>query len=359
MSYDVLRRELKQGVVRGLYLFYGPEEYLKRYYAGEIEKLVADPIAKDVSRIVFEDNADPGAVYDACAAYPLFGGKRLVVLKNCGLFKPGQSGAKRGRAKRETKPVERQSGDATPASLPFATIIEALPEFTCLLIIEDEADKRLSLFKQISEKGLIVEFSYRSPNELEDWVKAIAGRDGKMFARDALKHFVAFSTGSMTELRSELDKLLMYTQAKSGITLEDVNAVCDLSLKVKIFGLLDSILAGKKRQANDELDALLREREPAMRIIASISNHLVLLRQIKGLADAGVKLTEATKLMGLNPYRTEILWRQSARLASGAVERAIEQCCYCDMAIKNGYESDLAALRMLVMSIDVKNPAAM
>ena len=87
MSYETLRRELKQGVARNLYLFYGPEDYLKRHYTGELEKLIVEPIAKDVSINVFEGKPDPGAIYDACMAYPFFGGRRLVVLKNCGLFK--------------------------------------------------------------------------------------------------------------------------------------------------------------------------------------------------------------------------------------------------------------------------------
>jgi DNA polymerase-3 subunit delta len=38
MSMQILTEELKKGKIRNLYLFYGPEEYLKNYYLEVIEK---------------------------------------------------------------------------------------------------------------------------------------------------------------------------------------------------------------------------------------------------------------------------------------------------------------------------------
>ena len=369
MSYEVLKRELKQGITRGLYLFYGPEEYLKKHYCGELEKLVVEPFAKDVSFNMFEGKPDSGALYDACNSYPLFGNRRFVVIKNSGLFKQGAGTGGRQRrgaksAARGGKSPDKTSGTGAgeqPDDSPQNTggifspdyIIDNLPEFICMLFIEDEVDKRLSLFNKVNGKGLVVEFSYRTPAELEAWVRAIAGQDGKKITKEALRHFVAFSSGSMTDLRSEIDKLLIYTTDKQGITLEDVTKICSFSLKARIFGLLDNVLSGDKKRALSELEALFYEREPAMRILSALSNHLILLRQIRGFADSGFKLSEAAKLMGLNPYRAEILWRQGARAAPRAVGQAIELCKKQDMAVKSGATDDVTALRLLIASITV------
>ena len=393
MSYDILRRELKEKKTRGLYLFYGPEEYLKRHYASEIEKLVIEPFAKDISYNMFEGKLDPGALYGACAAYPMFGDRRLVVLNNCNLFKPAQSGAsKRGKGKNSVAGVSQfslassveadgliqignlneiskdgdsdiggvESGNDGVAGaekqggkkrVTIESVIDELPDFTCLLIIEQEIDKRLSLFKQVAAKGLVVEFAYRTPAELEDWVRAIAGRDRLQFTRDALRHFVGNAGETMTALRAELDKLLLYAAGSRGITIDDVNAVCSFSLKIKIFDLLDNVLAGQKRLAILELETLLKEREPAMRVLSTVSNHIVLLAHIKELAARGVRLPDATKQLGLNPYRAEKLWRQSARVTPETLFRAVELCNEQDVAIKTGKIKDIAALHMLVASI--------
>jgi DNA polymerase-3 subunit delta len=347
MSYELLRQELKEGKTRGLYLFYGPEDYLIRHYAREIEKNVVEPFAKDISYSFFQEQIDLRALYDACVAYPLFGDRRLVVVKDSGLLKQGAGGGRR------KKGGEGPAGAETAASahdLSLSAIIDILPNSTCLLIIEKEVDKRLALFGKIGKKGLIVEFALRTAGEIEEWARAIAGRDGLKFTRDALRLFTELAGETMTEVRAELDKLLMYCAGGQGITRGDVLAVCGFSLKTRIFDLLDNILAGRKKQALSELDILLGEREPAMRIMAAISNHLILLRHIKGLAADGVKPHEAAVFMGLNPYRAEKLWRQSSRISPQTITAAIEQCFEQDNAIKSGRINDTAALYVLTSS---------
>ena len=395
MSYDILRHEIKNGITRGLYLFYGPEEYLKLHYCAEIERLTIEPSAKDVSYTIFEGKPDIQAISDACSAYPLFGGKRLVVLKDCGLLKQSVGGGRRRSGKTsggapsaaksipsgkkgvslgtkgvpsetrgissETKGIYSESKDVPSGKqkndMSLGTVIDMLPEFTCLLIMETEVDRRLALYNQICEKGLTVDFAYRSPADLEAWVRALAGRDGVKFTRDALKLFIGNTGESMTEVRSELDKLLMYVAGRQGITTDDIAAVCRFPLKSRVFDLLDNLLAGRRRQAISELDALLHEREPAMRIISALSNHLILLRQLKNLADGGIKLPEAAKLMNLHPYRAEKLWRQSANAAPRDITRAIEQCHEQDVAIKSGHIGDVLALQLLISSISIQKAA--
>ena len=354
MSFDILKREIKEGFTRGLYLFYGPEEYLKQYYAAEVERLVVDPIAKDISLSVFEEKPDLRSLNDACSAYPLYGSKRLIVIKNSGLLKQGAgSGRRKGGKTQPAKGLQDDNSQQPDKGLSLRGIINDLPDFTCLLILEQEVDKKLAIYNDITKKGLAVEFTYRSASELEDWVRAIAGRDGIAFARDALKQFIDNTGESMMDIRSELDKLLMYAAGKRGITAGDLAAVCVFPLKARIFDLLDNLIAGKKKQAVAELALLLRDREPAMRILSTLSNHLILLRQIKNLAVNGVKLPEATRLLGLNPYRVEKLWRQSFKIAPRAIEKAIEKCHQQDLAIKNGHINDIQALQMLLLTINI------
>ena len=352
MSYDILRQELKKGIMRGLYLFYGPEEFLIQHYLADIENRVVAPFAKEVSVSVYDGRPDPGALHNACAAYPLLGDKRLVVVNNSGLFKPGAEGAE---GKRKGGRGGAKSKKSAPAAhenkMSYNTVIEDLPDFTCLIFIEQDVDRRLSLYNQIAAKGLAVEFAYRDPAELEDWARAIAGREGKKFTREAIRYFIENAGESMTGIRTELEKLLTYTVMKQGITLDDVMDVCSFSLKTKIFDLLDNVLSGRKRQAISELDAMLRGREPVMRVLSVLSNHLVLLRQMKVFSENGVRLSEVTQLMGLNSYRAEKLWRQIARVSPQVLARAIAMCCEQDIAIKSGRVDDETALRLLVFSI--------
>ena len=40
MSIEILKEELKSKKVGNLYLFHGPEEYLKQYYLNNIEEIM-------------------------------------------------------------------------------------------------------------------------------------------------------------------------------------------------------------------------------------------------------------------------------------------------------------------------------
>ncbi|MDR3120794.1 MAG: DNA polymerase III subunit delta [Clostridiales bacterium] len=361
MSLEVLKRELKEGKGRGLYLFYGPETYLVRHYAAELEKLVVEEFARQISYQEFGERPDPGAVYDACMAAPLFGERRMVVVRRAGLLKPA-AGAGGGKKKPPAKKSTAASGASGPsrgsgaarrgaANVTFEALIEDLPPSTCLLIIEDEVDKRLKLFGQIGRGGLVVEFPYQPPHELEKWVAAIAARDGKRFTRGALRLFMEGAGESMTEIRSGLDKLLLYAAEKTGIDEDDVAAVCPAPLKTRIFDLMDAVSAGKRLAALSLLDDLLAMREPVQLVMSLLSDHLVKLSLIKRLAMQGMRPKEAAALTGLHPYRTEKLWQQGARLDPEQLARAVEACYDRDLAIKSGRMDETLALELLIASI--------
>jgi DNA polymerase III delta subunit len=448
MSLDVLKRELKENTIRRLYLFYGPETYLARHYAGEIEKRAVSEFAKTVSLTVFEGRPELESVHEACQAYPLFGDRRMVVIKDSGLLKPspragagkgdqgddggdqdggegeggaggssgsggragngdgsdssggsgrgggpdsnngsgsgfngyaggtgaegnsaegnsagissagsfGGAGAGRGAAAKKPAPARGSQGAAArgaarPAALTFETIVSELPDTTCLLIVEKEVDKRMKLYSLIAKTGLAVEFPLQKPPELEKWVANIAARSGKQFERGAQGYFMEKSEDSMTAIKSELDKLLMYTGERSRITMGDIAAVCSFSLKARIFDLMDAVVAGQRLKAIAELRALMEQREPAIRIMAMLSGHLALLRHMKLMSGRGMQLNEITELMKLNPYRAKILWRQCRRCQPDRLDGAIKKCYEQDFAVKSGRLDKDAALELLVASL--------
>ncbi|MDR1440740.1 MAG: DNA polymerase III subunit delta [Clostridiales bacterium] len=417
MSLDILKRELKANQIRKLYLFYGPEKYLARHYSHEIESRVVDDFARMVSYDVFEGSQKLEPIYEACQSPPLFGGRRMVVVKNAGIFKasakPSEEGADSasrnaagggdegaapetgaqadtraeagtpaagalaagaghgaaGEKNAGAKPASRAKKSASagmrgmPAGtkraaakpgagkLDFGTIMAELPDTSCLLVVEDEIDKRLKLFTQASKIGLVVEFPYQKPSDIERWIANIAAREGKSFERGALRHFLEKSEESMTEIRSELDKLLAYTGQRKRVTMDDIAAVCSFSLKARIFDLMDAVVAADKPKAIYELHALLTLREPAIRVMSMLSGHMILLRQVKLMTERGRRLEEITELMKLNPYRAKILQRQCRHCGLGRLEGAIQKCYEYDLAVKSGRLDKDLALELLVASI--------
>jgi DNA polymerase-3 subunit delta len=337
MSVEILKKELRDHHIRNLYLFYGPETYLVEQYAHALENSVVDGAAKTFCKNLFEGAADAGGVYDACMAYPIFGERRMVVVKNAGILKP----AARTGANPRKPAAEKMS---------FERVVANLPAYTCLLILEEEVDKRLKLFTQIARNGLAVEFPRQKTADLGRWATEIAARAGKTFEYNALRIFLEKSDDAMTEMRNELEKLMCYTGARTRILSQDVSAVCAFPLKTKIFDLMDAVASGDKLKAILELADLTAMKEPAQKIMIMLSRHLIQLCQMKSLTRQGMGLNEVTELMKLNPYRAKIMWRQCEKFQLEQLTRAVQKCRDQDVAVKRGLLDGNLALELLVAS---------
>src|SRR5690606_21158134 len=101
---------------------------------------------------------------DACETFPVFAPRKLVIVKNSGLF---YSKTKKNTASSD-KDAPSEEDDVKPMmetrvknkpQEALTDYIPDLPDTTCLIFIENQADKRLKLYKQVVSSGLALEFN--------------------------------------------------------------------------------------------------------------------------------------------------------------------------------------------------------
>jgi len=85
MSIDKLKLEVKNKSLGKLYLFYGEEEYLKKFYLGKIEEIILSRDQTGLNKIVIEGKAEASKIIEACEIMPFFAEKNWLLLKsrNC------------------------------------------------------------------------------------------------------------------------------------------------------------------------------------------------------------------------------------------------------------------------------------
>ena len=375
MSLSILRQELKTNKLRCIYLFYGPETYLLNFYVEDIKSRILDPATKQVNYSLFEGRADIAGIVSACTTMPMLSDKKLVVLKNTGLFKAAKTASGSSLSEptdgdpyelqeSETSDPEGGSTDMSadessetksqsssrPADV-LNELFKEFPDFTCLIIIEESVDKRLSIYKSLTKYGLVVEFQLQPIRDLEVWVMNLAGKEGKVFDRGARAVFMQKCEPSMIDIKNEIDKLILYTGSKKSIEISDIESVCSFSVKTKIFDLIDSLVNGNRMEAIRELNELIVLKEPVQKIFIMISRHFIQLRQIKHLADSGMNLNETTTRMALNPYVAQKMWRQRLKFQNDKLDDIIRKCYYQDIAVKSGELDSDSALEALIASI--------
>lgn len=342
MSLDILKKQLKEDRLQNIYLFTGAEEYLKKYYANAIARLIIQEENKEFNYIYFEGKTETEAIISNCETLPMFSDKKLVIAKNTGLFK-----GKKGEA--ADSGSDKKSGKDK-----LADYLENMPDYTCLIFIESEIDKRMKLVNTIKKCGLIVEMDYQKPADLVKWVVKVLNSHNKNIDQMTASYIVENSEYSMTELLNEIEKLVNYAGNKSEISLKEAEIVCNKTIKSRIFDLTDAISEGNNSRALSLLNDMAALKEPMQKVLFMIIRQIRMVYRIKLLRKQGVREDAAAKQLGLTPFVAAKVMNISRNLDISVLEKAMYYSLELDESIKTGKMSDRIAIELLIASMGQK-----
>jgi DNA polymerase-3 subunit delta len=328
MSMQILTEELKKGKIRNLYLFYGPEEYLKNYYLEVIEKNIIDEQFKQMNKVVLDGKVDVSKIIDNCLTVPLFSDKKLVVAKNTGLFKSNK--------------VKGEDNN------PVQDLFQGIPEYTCLVFYEEEVDKRLKAYKTIKGNGLVVEFELQKPGKLVTWVMKIFRSYNKEISTAIASKLVDYCEPGMTEILNEIEKVILYMGDRKTATFEDLEQVCTKSIKSRIFDLTDAISEKDSAKALKLLDDMILLKEPIQIIMFMITRQIRQVLEMKLLLQDRVDVKMAASKMKVHPYAAKQISKQANRFSVETLKRALQKSYELDVGIKTGQISDRMAAELLI-----------
>lgn len=341
MSIDILKGQTKNKEFGNLYLFYGPEEYLKQYYLDLIEKGIVKDDFKDINRVLIEGKVETKKLIDNCDTLPLFSEKKLVVVKNSGLFKSSKksdSGAGKGKAAKDD----------------LLVFLQNVPGHVCLVFVEEEIDKRLKPVDAIKKNGLLVEFSYQKPAELVKWVIKVFKSYNKTIDPNVASVLVNNSEQGMNEILNEINKLVLYLGDREKAEMKDVEKVCTKSVKSRIFDLTDAIAEKNRTKAFRILEDMVVLKEPMPKILFMITRQLRQVLEMRLFLNEGMGLNEAASKMGLTPYIAGKISRQAKEFDVDVLKKTFEESLELDVAVKTGKISDRMAVEMLIVRFSEK-----
>jgi len=334
MSLDVLKKEIKQNIIRKVYLFYGPEEYLKKYYMSYIkDNLVPDDL-KALNEITVEGKVEISQIEEMCHTMPFMSERRVIIIKNSGYFKP------KGKA------VSENSDKGI--SKDFANVIMSIPDSTCLIFFEEEIDKRLKTVDAVKKAGIVVEFPIQKAPDLAKWVINIAKSRGKQIDMVCASKIVENCGPLMNDIYNEIEKLILYTADRPKITDADIDNICTKTIKSRIFDLTDAMLEKDAEKAFKILDDLIGMKEPVPKILYMMARHFRQILQMKLLADEGLTKQECISEMEINPYVAGKLIKHFAAFSKETLKLVINECLEYDIAVKTGRINDRTAAELLI-----------
>ena len=320
---EQLLQDLKQQNFKNVYLLCGEEAYLRNQYKKRLrDALVMDGDTMNYSYYEGKD-INPRAVIDMAETLPFFADRRVLMVENSSFFK--------------NKCEE------------LADYMAAIPESTCFIFVETEIDKRSRLYKEVKKYGRIVEFGTQKDDTLMKWILGMLKKEGRNITKETLQNFLAKTGSDMQMIKTELDKLIAYTEGRDVITTADVEHVCVTQTTNKIFDMVNAIAEGKQKTALELYEDLLSLKEPPMRILFLIARQFHQLYQVKLLSKEGMGSSEIAKQAGIMPFAMKKYQAQAKSFTEENLRAAVEECVASEEAVKTGMMNDRMSVELLIM----------
>lgn len=318
-----LQQELKNGMIRSVYLLYGEEAYLKQQYEQKIKQAcIHDGDTINCHQYEGKQIAI-GEIIDLAQTMPFFADKRLIVIKNSHFFKT--------------------------ACDELVDYMKDLPDTVCFLFVEDEVDKRTRLYKTVKKIGKIVEFKAQNEKTLTTWILSILKREGKQITKADLMLFLEKTGTDMNRIYQELEKLLCYTYERTIITEEDIENICTVQINNQIFDMINAMAEKKPKQALELYYNLLSLKEAPLKILALINRQFNLLMQVKDLLRLGKNKTEIAAKTGLPPFYIGRYISQSKEFTMEQLRTALEDSVQAEEDVKSGNLADRLSVELILV----------
>ena len=322
MTPDLLEKELKQGKLNSIYLFYGEESYLLENAVKKVKKLFGELILGINYIQINETNID-NLISDI--ETPAFGfNKKLIIIKNAGLFKKGTKKNPEANSERQKKIAKYIEEN-----------INLINDSAILLFIEEDVSK-VELQKVIEENGVVCNFERLKPLDIKKRLKVICNLYEVNVSEKELDLLIETSGTNMLGLINEIRKLIEYAGKGGTITKESIEKLATKEFDAIIFDLTDNL--GKKdiKEAMRILKELIYNKEPVQKILITLYNHFKKIYLTKLCTERN---RDVISVLNLKPNQTFLVSkykRQAGYFKTNELRKILGELIELDTKYKSG-----------------------
>lgn len=325
-----LKEQLNNGKLQRLYLFYGEEEYLKEHYIQKIFDMVPDGGLEEFNRIKIEGTTNYNIYDDAFEGMPMMTDKRILFIRDSNIFILQRKGGLIPPNEDEKKFWENK--------------FSRLSDDTVVIFCEKNVDARSSLFKLAGKVGFAVKCEFLPPAELISWAVRKAKSAGKKLEPNVAEYLIDVIDPGLNSLSNELDKLINFCDEI--IYKSDVDRVVSKSMTVKIFDMVDGIIAGDIEKVFSIINNLKTQKESAFGVMYLIYSNMEKMLRLK-LSNI-TNRNEAATLLGGSPWLAGKHVENARHFTQKKLTRLVTRVPEIDMEIKSGKIAEWDALEQYI-----------
>lgn len=338
----MLKEALKNKKFSRMYLFYGTEEYLKKFYLEKLKSLRIKKEEELMNLEIFEEKPiSLEKIEQSVLTPPFLGDCRFIIVKESGFFKPSKKGD-----------VKEKGKDSLTEDL--IRVADEIPEDVCVVFLEEEIDKRSKFFKKIQKDGTAVEFKAPGEADIVKWISREFSKRKLKIDKDTAVYFFRYINGDMETAFFEIEKLSAYVAEKGVVEKSDIDAVCVKSFQTKIFDLVECMGKKNVEKALEIYMNMIITKEPPMRIFSMVIRQIRMMYQSKNLAKEGYREDEIAEKLNLREFMVKEALSEAKNFTFDELKNAMEDCLETDKKIKLGLMKDDLAVELLIIKYGSK-----
>ena len=328
LTREDLRNQLKKGEIAPLYLLFGAEKYLRNLAAKAItEKVLHDSPLREFNEteVSLNDTEFLHAISSA-EQLPMISSRRIVKITEINKLK-----------------------EADEDSL--ARYVARPAEFSVVIFVADELDKRRRFAKTLLDTCVSVEFANLSDMELLAWAKGKLKELNAQADEKALHQLVALVGNNVLKLTNEIEKLVTAALPDSLITYELVEKLVPNSRELSNFELTDYLLNKNRVRALQILNKILNDGAEPLMLLGLIANNFRRLFLAKELMRQGIDRKEVARTINLPYHKQEDFLATARRADTDKLAWSLKRIAEADLAIKTSKATPRMQIEMLVAEL--------
>ena len=320
--------------MRGAYLFYGEEEYLKFRYREKMRlSLLEDESLAPFNHSIITDLTRLAGEVETL---PMMADRRFVEVEDVNFAK-----------------LNKDSLEA------LLTVLQNTEDTVVLFFTREgefsagTAKKPSELFKKLSSVVEIVEFPKQQPNRLATWAAKHFASHGTFAEADICHALIDRCGTDMNVLANEIAKLSAYALAhgENKIRREMITLVVTAYRESGAFDFVNAIMEGNTAYAFALFTDMKRRREKPVEIAAAISRVISELRLVKTYSDAGLSLAEMIAATKMKEYSLKLRLNAIRGRTSAELDRAVALCYETDLKLKSRSADKYFLIEKLILDL--------
>lgn len=332
-SIQELKSALKMKDPGRLYVFYGEETFLLRYYLDQLRKILVDELTESFNFTrLNSENFDLQTFVDAVESFPMMAEHTMVQIDDIDPFKLPET--------------DRNKIAEVLADIPaHCTVVFTFETVTW------KPDKRYKkLWDAFLASGVVVEFAKQDQGDLIAWIQRHFAARKKQITPDLCAYLIDITGGTMTALAGEIAKIAAYSGADA-ICKADIDAVTEPVMDAVVFQMTDLLSQGNYGAALVKLQTLLKMQQEPIAILGAIGGNFRRIATARTLLDHGRPASELMKMCGMADYAARKTMDAARRFRPEFCKRAAELVLETDYKMKTSFDDSERLLELLILQL--------